>query len=340
MNILYINFMGSGAHEDNTMRCLKEFKKEKKNPCLEGTKYIPHDCARCGITETAPSQHKKNEHSQGLWVCELCAPHMDNSQWDSGWINPLDLKHNVQYINIKGCANKDVGGRTRVPGIGVIARFAWPDLLPIISKVMSIINEDGVITSTQVGLEGIFGEALLCASNFNNDTAATRIGLIVLTGWSRGAVTAILLAKELGLASKTANIPVMLCADQPVPGNVGKIVNKYMTNALDLRGCANIKYFELLLADFDTRCNWGIIATVFQQILPQVSPITDRLITLMPVLHHATTGIPILLLRRFLLEGIKNCKFSLDTRSRIGGGYIHNDRLLQKGRMEHLKYSY
>jgi len=173
--------------------------------------------------------------------------------------NTLPYQDNVIRVYIAGCQNSNIGGKNYLSGL------IDPDLSVGAKKIAAAFNTDGTLSMAVLRKE--LGSGLYSVKGITTqDELSIAVDTVCLTGYSRGAVTAFAVAKELNCFGVDINI----IANQPVPGSTSEqsfLSKKYH----DLTLCNNVKSATTLLASHDLR-NGILHNGYFSQMVAQFHP--------------------------------------------------------------------
>lgn len=191
---------------------------------------------------------------------------------------------NINFINVSGCQDEQVCNDTVFPNLQEYARK--------FCNVFFEKNNDGLYCSARTAEDlnilnlGIrvdeieYKDKTIAKSIIHN--LDDSIEGIILTGHSRGAVTAFEVARKLKELAPSTD--VYCVADQPVPGNyyVGPGTNAYRN--IDLRDLDNIKEMSLIYGVYN---KGDLYHSLFhRQIVPKLNSDTKRNITAIPRADH------------------------------------------------------
>jgi hypothetical protein len=194
------------------------------------------------------------------------------------------MRHNNEYdfdaynndvvrIYFSGCQDSAIGGRMALFGV------LNPNIDGFALKLRQCFDEKGQLSLSK--LKKQFGDAVIIKG-----TAAQEIQVdeINLYGMSRGGVTTFAAARYLD----DLNIPVALCAIDPVPGESTEDVKKqsslYKKNH-DLRACKNLKHAEIVLGAYEKDRSIAE-ESYFKQMVPVFNEACDSSVDIVPRTHH------------------------------------------------------
>lgn len=199
-------------------------------------------------------------------------------------IEGLPLPSDLYRIYFKGCHSQKTGnGRI------------FPNLSGFIEKVSRAFRADCLDLSY---LSAEFKEAIsICypAECYQRQEAfdsqaskpkekpVKKIRELLLVGYSRGAVSAFLLAKKLFQIGN--QLPLKILANQPVPGNALLFPPTIGAKLLDLRLCTNIKTVCCFIGAYHRPVGW-YHDTFFKQIVPFLPENIEKTIIELPIYSH------------------------------------------------------
>jgi len=228
---LLIYFSGTGedstnrakGHKKNNHRCTIS-----QDNCLSCNRMVvrgmKHHCRICAnghfCNRCAPTRPERLD----MRICQTCYDDQSNehSTDNRSWATEHELSDDTMLLVINGCHISDTGGRYR--GIFADLEIICENLIRCFYPSRNGIKYPSVIMRQQVlkqFLGDAYGGSILPRGESGRRTpvaprSVEPLDSIILTGFSRGAVTCFAFARWLH--EKNIYTPVHIFANQPVPG--------------------------------------------------------------------------------------------------------------------------
>jgi hypothetical protein len=278
---LIIYFSGTGEDEiTSTKSSIKEWTTASKDKCLNCDKRVSmnhrHHCRICGQGHFCDNCSPKREGVRFLRICSACFNQMDgNDLLGRSYCDPQCLAHDVSMLVINGCHKTDTAGFMGAifPDLNIISR----KLISLFSNNMFKNNKTVIKQQLRNAYGGFFTS---CADEFIN------LDCIVLSGFSRGAVSCFNFIKYLYMYKYTKNIPVHIFANQPVPGNAFNTRFSIAREHINLSTFSNLKSCLLILGTYDKNKIGFLQKNFFKQLIPDFSKQTNLDVRLLPITDH------------------------------------------------------
>ncbi|WP_108651735.1 PHD finger domain-containing protein [Dongshaea marina] len=298
---LIIHFTGTGDDPGSITK--KEEREVKQTHCISQQCNHPLSgsnrqyCRVCRkdnfCSQCAPSR----EDYFNLSVCNDCYTEIQRKGLESGiadfinnrfYFETHQLEGSTALLIINGCHKTDVAGK-----VGRI----FPDLSIICEKLRRLFNGNK-FPITEYSLRSSLGDAYggfyyheSRSGMFSSDIENLKqvdykiVDHLILSGYSRGAVTCFAFAKYLNQRNLN-DIPVYIFADQPVPGNHWQNSFSISQKHINLTSCTNIKFCKVILGSYDKKSMPMERRTFYKQMLPDFNPRTELEIERIPVPDH------------------------------------------------------
>lgn len=203
--------------------------------------------------------------------------------YQSPFENGLSFPKDIVRVYFKGASGRNTGGGRILPNLADVAE-----------RIVNTFNND------EIDLEKLkkdFGEDIIIKPYYTSQHGKKIKGIkeIVLTGYSRGAISAFYTAKELH--QRHNKLPVRIIANQPVSGNFYDGANTTVAGILDLQHCDNIKSVDIVVGRYVKQLGLSgvnVVKTIihnffFTQAVPFFSSKTDARIIESPIQSHFST---------------------------------------------------